>query len=104
MQVIRGDLTAPVRVTDQLSVHGRLRAGAVVASGAQLLLHGLSEGDIVIEPGGTAEVWGIIERSIVNRGGTVRVYGLVSGDVSTTDDGTTCISDDFIVRGTRSTS
>ena len=104
MQVIRGDLTARLHVTEQLSVHGRLHEGAVIASGAHLLLRGISEGDIVVEPGASAELWGVVERSIVNRGGRVSVFGLVAGNVSTSDNGKTYISEDSVVRGARSTS
>src|SRR5256885_564398 len=96
MQEIRGDLEGPLNVTVDLSVHGRLKAGAIVASGARLILRGISEGDILVQPRGSAELWGVMEGSVVNRGGKVCVFGQVSGDVATSADGFTSISSDSL--------
>ena len=103
MQVIRGDFENQLHVTADLSVHGRLRAGARVAPGARLTLRGMSDGDILVERGASAELWGVVQRSILNRGGMVSIFGLVAGDVTTSENGKTWLSPDSVVRGRRRT-
>jgi hypothetical protein len=99
MQIIRGEFEGPLRVVDALTVHGRLRAGAIVAPGAKLIFRGVAEGDIVVEPQGNAELWGVIEGSIYNTNGRVCVFGLVTGDVDTVGNAVTAVSHDSVVRG-----
>jgi hypothetical protein len=98
MQVLHGEFNGALCVTESLALHGTLRRTATVTRGAHFTLGGVSRGDVIIEKDGDAALWGVIKGSVRNRGGRVSIFGVVDGDVETTD-GVTWIAPTSLVRG-----
>lgn len=61
--------------------HGEIRRSTTVAKGGRLNLRGICGGDVTVEAGGVAELWGVTRGSVRNRGGRVTIAGVVQGDV-----------------------
>jgi hypothetical protein len=99
MQVVRGVLD-DLCVTTTLEVHGTITGQLTVASGGRLVFRGVCERDVLVERGGDAELWGLIQGDVCNQGGTVKLFGMVEGQVRT-PDGETKISHDSRVGGRR---
>jgi len=101
MQVVRGTLDAPLCVTDALAVHGTVAGPVRVTATAQLVLRGVCRGDLVVEPGARAEIWGIVDGNVINRGGDLRLFGIVTGYVDRAAGHTAVASDFHAKRGFR---
>jgi hypothetical protein len=63
-------------------------------STAELVLRGVCKGDIVVAPGGKAEIWGIVEGNVINQGGDIYLSGHVEGYVDRAA-GHTAVAPDF---------
>jgi hypothetical protein len=57
-------------------------AGATVHSGGSLHLSGISNGDIFVNKGGLLSVTGVVNATVHNDGGNVKIEGIVSSLVS----------------------
>ena len=81
MQMVRGELNAPLCVTSALAVHGTVAGPITVMSDGELVFRGICNGDITVASGGKAEVWGIVKGNVINQGGTLHIAGAVDGYV-----------------------
>ena len=99
MQILRGTFDGDLCVTESLVIDGEIQRSTTVADGGRLALHGICGGDVTVERGGVAELWGVIRGSVRNRGGRVTIAGMVEGDVDA-PAGETCIIPTSIIRGT----
>lgn len=66
-------------VTDELEFHGMVTGSIKVAGTGLLMLHGMCCGDLLVEPGSRVDVHGTVIGTLVNRGGAVRVFGVLGG-------------------------
>jgi cytoskeletal protein CcmA (bactofilin family) len=98
MITVASQLSGDVRVTQDLRLLGMITGSATVCAGATLLLHGMVRGDLVLESGARADVRGVVGGNVINRGGELRVFGRVSGTL-TTESGTTTIDPAAVVEG-----
>lgn len=97
MQVVHGRVEAPLLVNSELEVRGTVAGPIGVSASGTFVLRGVCEGDVVVEASGRAEIWGIVQGNLINRGGLVRMFGLVEGHVQRAG-GQTSVSADSIVR------
>lgn len=97
MQLIHGRVESPLVVDSELEIRGTVAGPLRVTEQGAFVLRGVCEGDVVIEAGARAELWGIIEGNLINRGGSVSLFGLVYG-YSQQLSGQTRVSCDSVVR------
>lgn len=97
MQVVHGRLEGPLLVDSALEVCGTVVGPLRVTSTGVFVLRGMCEDDVVIDANARAEIWGIVQGNLINRGGKVCMFGLVEGYVQRTS-GQTAVSADSIVR------
>ncbi|WP_267381602.1 MULTISPECIES: hypothetical protein [unclassified Sphingomonas] len=57
---------------------GMLRGTAIVPAGASAEIAGIVDGILIVEPGATVLVSGMLNGEIVDRGGQVRITGMVT--------------------------
>ncbi len=101
MQVIAGQIEAPLTVEGALEVQGIVLGSITVLPAAHLVLRGICRGSVRIAESGVAQLWGIVEGDVSNEGGEVDVFGIVEGAVQGAPSHTR-VSSDSIVRGGRS--
>lgn len=92
--LIKGDL----RVTGDFTLLGMVTGSVSVASGAALWLHGLVRGDLHLEPEARVEVRGVVDGSVINRGGRLRLFGTVNQAVRA-ESGETLVHPKAVVAG-----
>lgn len=69
-----GDL----RLEEDGRFRGMVNGTLTIASGRTVRVSGMVNGALVVEPGADVHVSGMVNGGIVNRGGTVRVTGMVT--------------------------
>jgi cytoskeletal protein CcmA (bactofilin family) len=74
---IRGDLL----LTEDLRLNGQITESCTVPAGIHLDLHGLIGGDLMVDEGGFAEVFGTVNGNLVANG-QVTLFGTINGVVS----------------------
>ena len=94
-----GKIDGDFEVAEDLQLHGMITGSALVKSGALLQLHGTVVKDVIVEQGGTAIINGTVGGSVINRGGSIEIYGVVHGSVN----GPASIDTDALVKGTINT-
>jgi hypothetical protein len=93
MLVLKGLREEPLMVHEPVVVDGTVAAPIEVLEGGRLILRGTATRDIVVRPGGDAELDGTAYGIVTNEGGRVVVRGVVYGRVVTTDNGETDIDE-----------
>lgn len=73
--IVDGDLG----VDRDATVSGMISGSVTVAAGCRATVSGMVSGDLIVEEDATVEMSGILSGRIINRGGHVRVTGMVSG-------------------------
>ncbi|HEJ6987721.1 TPA: hypothetical protein SMF38_002878 [Klebsiella oxytoca] len=76
--VIEGDLS-PIH---DIKIKGILN-GTLIVNGIHADVHGIVNGDVFVNSGGSVNVYGTVQGSVTNNGGLVTVSGMVGKDVST---------------------
>lgn len=71
---------------------------ATVATGGHLLLRGMVTGNLVVNNGARADVYGTVSGNVFNAG-VIDVRGVVIGVLTSTDDATTSIAQGATVSG-----
>lgn len=74
-----GRIDGDLRVAEDLVLRGLVTGTVTVASGGYCELHGIVGKDLVVEPAGIATLHGMVSHDVVNRGGDLEIYGVVSG-------------------------
>jgi hypothetical protein len=71
MQSLQGKIAGPLIVTRDIDVHGTIVGNAIVRPNNTLHLRGVITGNLTIEKGASAIIFGTVEGSIRKTGGTV---------------------------------
>lgn len=90
MRVEHGQVPGPVVINDDYVLHGMVTGDAMVSRGGHLQLFGIVTGDLRIEDGGSAEVRGIVSKDVLNAG-SLEVYGIIVGRLSSTSEASTTL-------------
>lgn len=98
MKVEHGQVQGPLVVSDEYVLHGMVTGDATVTRGGHLQLFGMVTGDLRIEDGGSAEVRGIVSKNVLNAG-SLDVFGIIVGFLSTTSEASTTIAPGSQVNG-----
>lgn len=72
INILTGDQT----LTEDIQIQGMVIGSCFVPSGVYLRLHGIVSGDLRVEEGGTADVYGTVSGTLYGDG-TINVYGIV---------------------------
>ncbi|MCI0362686.1 MAG: hypothetical protein L0219_02325 [Phycisphaerales bacterium] len=83
MAIERRKIPPDLVVDNCLDVQGMVSGCIAVRRGGTLHLHGTCGKDLAVEHGGRANVHGTVAGSVLNQGGSVRIYGVVNKDVFT---------------------
>lgn len=83
MKTIHGDVGTPLHVGEDLTVRGTLRAGAVVADGCLLLVHGNLRGTVTLGHRSLLALGGTFGAYLDDNRGTLAVAGVVATPVET---------------------
>jgi hypothetical protein len=83
VKTIHGDVGTPLHVGEDLAVHGTLRAGAVVADGCHLLVHGALRGSVTLGHRSLLALGGTFGAYVDANEGTLAVAGVVATPVET---------------------
>ena len=74
----RGSITdGDLRVDHDGDVEGIVSGSVTIAAGCRAEVSGIVSGDLIVEEGAVVEMSGILSGRVVNRGGEVRVTGMV---------------------------
>ena len=98
MTIQYGRVEETLELSERYTLHGTTTESIFVLEGGILALHGVCEGDVVVESEGEAYIYGTVEGNVANQGGHVEIYGTVEGTVQKTDQDTT-IHESADVRG-----
>lgn len=66
------------RLGSDVELHGVTFGEIIVPSGIKLVLHGVARSDVIVEKGGRAIIRGTVAGCLINLGGSVEVFGIVS--------------------------
>jgi len=72
---IEGDIV----VENELLLHGMVTGNVIVKESGSLFLHGMVIGNLTVESGGNVELHGTVCHDVYNRGGYLKVFGVVDG-------------------------
>ena len=76
----RGGITdGDLRVDHDGDVDGIVGGTVTIAAGCRADVSGIVSGDLIVKEGAVVEMSGILSGRVINRGGQVRVTGMVSG-------------------------
>jgi len=76
----RGGITdGDLRVERDGAVDGIVGGNVTIAARCRAAVSGIVNGDLIVEEGAVVEMSGILSGRVINRGGQVRVTGMVSG-------------------------
>lgn len=70
-----------VRVEGRRTVHGMITGSVFVDIGGTLVLHGMVCKNVVISNGAEAIIHGMVVGDVENLGGVVEVFGMINGSV-----------------------
>ena len=87
-------------ITGQVQIEDDVAGSLHVVNGGQLRLMAVCKGDLLVERGGSAYVYGIVGGDVTNNGGTIEIHGIVSGSLHK-NGGTTNAMKGSIISGFR---
>ena len=100
MQTEHGKIVGNLDVENELEMHGMITGDAIVRAGGILHLHGMVCGNLIVEEGGVAYLHGSVTDNALNRGGILKIYGMVNGYLDQSL-GTTLLDPKAMVDGKR---
>lgn len=74
-----GKIDGDLRVQEEFNLHGMVTGSVRVDPRGILRLHGMVSRDLVLEPSSHADLYGMVIGNVVNRGGHLRVFGMING-------------------------
>lgn len=100
MWVERGKIEGDLVLSEELQLYGMITGTISAGAGSVLWLHGMCCGDLVLGQGAEVQLYGTCAGHVFNRGGVLSVYGVVGGDIDTTNGGQTWTDEKAVVKGT----
>ena len=91
MTVEFGQVSGPLVIRADYVLHGMVTGDVVVERAGRLHLFGIVTGDLRVQEGGSAEVHGIVSKNVLNAG-SLEVYGMIIGSLSSTPESSTAIA------------
>lgn len=98
MRSEHGKIEGDVRVEGPMQLYGMVTGNILVASHGSLQLFGTCCGNLTLDAGSEVRIDGTVSGNVLNRGGVLSIYGVVSGKVDTSA-GETEIDSKSIIRG-----
>jgi hypothetical protein len=81
MRIEKGEIQGNLEIKDEFMLLGTVRGNIRVIDGGVLELNGSCEGDLILEEGATVRLNGTVNRDVYNRGGKLKVYGIIKGSL-----------------------
>ena len=100
MRTINDVLEGPQILTGHVRLLGMITGDVVVASGAELQLHGMCCANLRIEANASVALHGTVSGDVTNAGGDVCVFGIIAGRLID-EGGSTVVHPGAIVTGTQ---
>ena len=91
MTVEFGQVSGPLAIRVDYVLHGMVTGDVVVEPGGRFHLFGMVNGDLRVQEGGSAEVRGMVSKNVLNAG-SLEVYGMIIGSLSSTPESSTVIA------------
>ncbi len=82
---IEGDF----RIETDVILRGMVTGDVIVSKDCKLVLHGMIVKDLILEEGSLVELHGMVNQNVYNKGGTLKVYGMIRGILK--DEGETYV-------------
>lgn len=101
MPVERGKIEGAVELSDELQLDGMVAGDVTVLDGGHLILRGTCCKNLLIRPGGTVDLYGTVSGDVTNQGGFLEVHGIIRGKLNTIDGGDTYVDVNAQVNGGR---
>ena len=98
MRVEKGKIDGDTRISDDVVLQGMITGNTVVENGGKLILSGMICQNLILEKGSMVELHGMVCRNVFNRGGNLRVYGMILESLRT-ESGTTFIDPKAVIKG-----
>lgn len=73
-----GIIEEPLEIADRSSIYGLATRTVTVNGRGILRLYGILVGDLVVQPGGMAFIYGTVDGTAVNNGGAIEIHGTVN--------------------------
>ena len=100
MSIECGKIEGPLEVRDDFQLDGMVTGDVVVADGGHFILRGMCCQNLIVLQGGTVELFGTVSGSVINRGGFLEVHGTIGGRLETVEGGDTYVDENAQVGGT----
>lgn len=98
MKTEHGKIEGDLRVGEEFSLFGMVRGSVFVAPQATLHLYGMMCSNLYLEPGSRVEISGMVSGTVVNQGGSLRVFGMVKGGLRH-ESGETVVHPKAVIKG-----
>ena len=99
MKIETGKIEGDLSLSHQLVMAGMVTGNITVTAGGVLELTGMCLQSVIVKPGGTARILGMVQKDVINEGGSIKITGTIHGAV-TTKSGTTVVDQvAVVVRG-----
>lgn len=92
-------IEGPFFIENDLLFRGMITKGATVRSGVTLDLKGMIAGDLDVEHGARALIYGMVPGTVRNHGGYVQVFGVVGATVDLSPEARTIIEPKAVISG-----
>ncbi|HEX7998576.1 MAG TPA: polymer-forming cytoskeletal protein [Pyrinomonadaceae bacterium] len=79
MRIEKGEVRGNLEIKDEFTLLGTAKGNINVRDGGVLELNGTCEGDLILEEGSTVRLNGTVNGDVYNRGGKLKVYGIIKG-------------------------
>jgi hypothetical protein len=102
MTAEHGKIEGDLMVESSFTLHGLVAGNITVRHPGVLRLRGMCSGNLVVEKEAEAYLYGTVGGDALNRGGSLRIYGIVGGRLETMENGDTFVHMNALI-GSRST-
>jgi len=99
MRLESGKIEGDFEVNEPFTLNGMVTGNIVVTNGGILQHHGLCLKNVVVRPGGTAKIYGLVNGDAINEGGSLEIHGTVNGGVRTINGATLVTPAAIVVHG-----
>ncbi|MEZ3141551.1 hypothetical protein ACBQ88_21025 [Citrobacter braakii] len=82
MEVLNGVIEGDISPNHDITIKGILN-GTLIVNGVYADVHGVVNGDVIVNNGGSVNIYGTVQGGITNNSGLVTVAGMVGREVST---------------------